>query len=126
MADPKTPDLRVRIDGRVHELRLGDITPALAMEVRKSTGMPLSTFLQSPRDPDSLGVFVWLARRMGGEIRLTLDRVFAEVTMDKLQAGWEELEAEGEAESAPPTREGDENSALQDVAADPETPGDDS
>lgn len=62
--------MRVTVDGDVFEVRLGDVTPALAAEVRKNTGMSFMKLMQTLSDDpdiDLLTVFEWLARRVRGE-----------------------------------------------------------
>lgn len=63
--------LRISMEGEDFEVRLGDITPALARELRAKLGFgPMQLIRQCSVDPDVdlLSAFVWLARRISGEL----------------------------------------------------------
>jgi hypothetical protein len=63
--------LRITLDGEVFEVRLGDITPAMARDLRGKVGFgPMQLVGQLAVDPDVdlLSAFVWLARRIAGEM----------------------------------------------------------
>lgn len=62
--------LRIVADGEVYEVRLGDITPSIAREVRREFNMGPQRFLATMAadpDVDLLAGFMWLARRIRGE-----------------------------------------------------------
>lgn len=62
--------VRITIDGDVFEVRVGDVTPALAAELRRHSGMSFMRLMQSisaDPDVDLLTSFEWLARRVRGE-----------------------------------------------------------
>ena len=69
--------LRLTIDGRVYEARVGDVTPEISRELRRGTDMGflqlLDTLANRP-DVDVISAFVWVARRIQGEY-LDLDQV---------------------------------------------------
>lgn len=63
--------LRITMEGEVFEVRVGDITSAMAREVRANLGFgPMQLIRQCAIDPDVdlLSAFVWLARRISGEL----------------------------------------------------------
>lgn len=63
--------LRISIEGEPYEVRIGDITSTLARELRAKVGFgPMQLIRQCAIDPDVdlLSAFVWLARRIGGEL----------------------------------------------------------
>lgn len=63
--------LRITLEGEVHEVRVGDITSAMAREVRANLGFgPMQLIRQCAADPDIdlISAFVWLARRIKGEM----------------------------------------------------------
>lgn len=69
--------IRMTVEGETYEVRLGDITPQVARELRRATGGSFNALreeLGSDPDIDSISAFVWLARRIRGEI-LSLDDV---------------------------------------------------
>lgn len=62
--------MRIEIDGEGYEVRLGDITPSVARELRREFGMGPQSFLATmgaDPDVDLLAGFIWLARRIRGE-----------------------------------------------------------
>ena len=76
--------LKITIDGEVHIVRDGDVTPQVARELREASGMSYVRLIQTiRRDPDIdvLSAFVWLARRIQGEY-VALDDVV--VTYDAI------------------------------------------
>lgn len=70
--------IRITVEGDVFEVRVGDVTPALAAEFRRQTGMSfnrlMETIAQDP-DIDVLTAFEWLARRVRGESDVELSDV---------------------------------------------------
>jgi hypothetical protein len=76
--------LKITVDGEVFEVRVGDVTPAIAAELRKHTGMGffklMSTCAEDP-DVDVLSAFEWLARRVRGE---DVDFADVELTYEQL------------------------------------------
>lgn len=63
--------LRISIEGEPYEVRIGDITSTLARELRAKVGFgPMQLIRQCAIDPDVdlLSAFVWLARRIAGEL----------------------------------------------------------
>lgn len=62
---------RLTIEGEVYQAQLGDVTPALARELRKESGMGfLGLIRQLAGDPDVdlISAAVWVARRIKGEV----------------------------------------------------------
>lgn len=62
--------MRITLSDDVYEVRLGDITPSIAREVRREFGMGPQRFLATMAadpDVDLLAGFMWLARRIRGE-----------------------------------------------------------
>ena len=62
--------VRMTVDGTPHTVRMGDVTPALARELRRETGMGFTRFMDTiatEPDVDLVATFVWLARRINGE-----------------------------------------------------------
>ena len=73
---------RVEIDGEAYEVRVGDVMPALARELRLLTGMGFLRLLdEMRRDPDIdlISTFVWVARRIRGE----------NVTLEECEVGYD-------------------------------------
>lgn len=69
--------VRLTLDGEVFTLRIGDVSPALAREVRKVTGRSFNSLLQditTDPDIDVIAEAIWVARRINGDT-LTLDEV---------------------------------------------------
>lgn len=61
---------RLTIDGEVHEAQLGDVTPAIARELRKHIGLGflgLMRAMATDADVDLLSAAVWVARRIAGD-----------------------------------------------------------
>lgn len=62
--------VRLTIEGVVYEARVGDVTPAIARELRQAIGMGfmglMNTVAEDP-DIDVVSAFVWVARRIKGE-----------------------------------------------------------
>ncbi len=59
------------IEGETYEARIGDVTPAIARELRKHTGMGFMRLVQEmAQDPDVdlISAAVWVARRIAGEM----------------------------------------------------------
>lgn len=87
--------VRISIDGETYEIRMGDVTPALARELRRNVGKSFNALMdEMGRDPDidSISEFVWLARRMGGEA-VDLDDV--EITYRSMLDDGFEIDAAG-------------------------------
>lgn len=63
--------LRLTVDGNAYEVRLGDVTPSLARELRNATGMGFMQLIGGITGPaadiDLISAFVWVARRIRGE-----------------------------------------------------------
>lgn len=63
--------LKVTMEGEEYEVRIGDVTSSLARELRQRLGFgPMQLIRQCAMDPDIdlLSAFVWLARRIKGEM----------------------------------------------------------
>lgn len=76
--------LKITIDGEVHVVRDGDITAQIARELRAVSGMSYLRLVQTIKgdaDIDVLSAFVWLSRRILGEV-VSLDEV--SVTYDEI------------------------------------------
>lgn len=93
--------LRVEMDGDVFEVRVGDVTSALARELRSRLGFgPMQLIKQTAIDPDIdlLSAFVWLARRIRGEL-VPFDEV--EVTYAQLLSDGFDVSLPGDEEPDP-------------------------
>lgn len=93
--------LRITLDGEVFDVRLGDITSTMARELRAKLGFgPMQLVGQLAVDPDVdlLSAFVWLARRIAGELVRFED---VEVTYAQLLSDGFDVTAPGKAESDP-------------------------
>ena len=80
--------LKLTIDGEVFEARVGDVTPAIARELRRNIGMGFMSLMQeTARDPDIdvISAFVWVARRIRGEV----------VAFDDVAVSYEQMLSEG-------------------------------
>lgn len=61
---------RLTIDGEVYEAQLGDVTPAIARELRRNTGhgfLGLMREMSTDADVDLVSAAVWVARRIAGD-----------------------------------------------------------
>jgi hypothetical protein len=68
--DALSQGYRLTIDGEVHEAQLGDVTPAIARELRRATGfgfLGLMRALATDADVDLVSAAVWVARRVAGD-----------------------------------------------------------
>lgn len=93
--------LRIVLDGETFDVRLGDITDKLAGELRSRIGCgPMSLIRQCAIDPDIdlLSAFVWLARRIAGEMVRFED---VEVTYAQLLSDGFDVSTPGKAEPDP-------------------------
>lgn len=80
--------LRITMDGQSFDVRLGDVTPAMARELRNNTGMgPLQLINATSISPDVdlLSAFVWLARRQRGEF----------VSFDAVEVSYKQMLSDG-------------------------------
>lgn len=94
--DALNSGLRVTIEGAVYEARLGDVTSAIARELRRETGMGFLQLIDAIRtgaDVDVLSAFVWVSRRIAGEI-IPLDMV--EVSYAAILADGFDVDVAGE------------------------------
>lgn len=88
--------LRITMEDEVFEVRVGDITSSLARELRAKIGFgPMQLIRQCAVDPDVdlLSAFVWMARRIGGEMVRFED---VEVTYAQLLSDGFDVDAPGE------------------------------
>lgn len=71
--------LRVELSkDEVYEIRMGDVTPQAARELRRVCGfgfVTLCNLMGSDPDIDLISTFVWFARRLAGEDALEIDDV---------------------------------------------------
>jgi len=94
--------LRITIEGENFDVRLGDVTPAMARELRANIGMgPLQLINATGISPDVdlLSAFVWLARRIRGEY-VAFDQVavsYQQMLSDGFDVGFPEAEEDPEA-----------------------------
>lgn len=61
---------RLTIEGETYEAQLGDVTPAIARELRKNTGygfLGMLRALSEDADVDLVSAAVWVARRIAGD-----------------------------------------------------------
>lgn len=94
---------RVTIDGEAHEVRYGDLTPALTAELRRNAGVGwqgLQAQLAVDPDIDLVSAFVWLSRRIKGDKVAFRDVVVTYAQMFDLEPGDIEV-IDGEVESDP-------------------------
>lgn len=110
MATAPTPSagkrkaLKLTVHGIEYVLHFSDLNPVDAVDVRKATGIPLSALiLDEQPDLDSIGVLYWLARRKGGDRKVTFVDAASEITYDAVFAGAVSIaevtdEEEGEAD----------------------------
>lgn len=80
--------LRITIEGEAFELRLGDVTPAVALELRRKVGFGFHTLTQvlaTDPDIDVLSAFVWVSRRCRGE----------DVSFEDVQVTYEQMLNDG-------------------------------
>lgn len=80
--------LRVTMEGEVYEVRVGDVTSSMARELRSRLGFgPMQLIKATAIDPDIdlLSAFVWLARRIKGEM----------VSFDSVEVSYAQLLADG-------------------------------
>lgn len=74
--------------GETYEVRIGDVTPRLAREVRRETGSSFQHILReagADSDIDTISTLVWIARRVKGE----------EVELDDVEVGYDVLLSDG-------------------------------
>lgn len=93
--------LRITMEGEDFEVRVGDITPTMARELRSNIGCgPMQLIRQCAIDPDVdlLSAFVWLARRIAGELVRFED---VEVTYAQLLSDGFDVSTPGKPESDP-------------------------
>jgi hypothetical protein len=93
--------LRITLDDETFEVRVGDITSALARELRSQIGFgPMQLIRQCAVDPDVdlLSAFVWLARRIAGDLVRFED---VEVTYAQLLSDGFDVATPGDVESDP-------------------------
>lgn len=63
--------VKLTIEGVDYEVRVGDVTPPIARELRKHADMGFMSLMQAVgEDPDIdvISAFVWVARRLRGEL----------------------------------------------------------
>lgn len=79
--------VRLTLDGETYEVFLGDITPAIAAELRRQMGYSfqrLILHLNDDPDIDVLAAFAWCARRVRGEeipfsaVTVTYEQMYAD------------------------------------------------
>lgn len=79
---------KMTIEDEVYEARLGDVTPALARELRKHSGygfLGLVKTMADDPDVDLISAAVWVARRIKGEM----------VAFEDVEVGYAALLADG-------------------------------
>lgn len=79
--------IRIVIDGEAHEVRLGDLTPSIALELRQQVGfsfLHLCQLINVDSDIDLVAAVVWLSARVKGEavrfadVSVTYDQMLAD------------------------------------------------
>jgi hypothetical protein len=99
--------VKLTLDGEEYVLRVGDVTPALAREVRNVTGhsfMRLISMLGEDPDIDVIAEAIWVARRVRGD-EVDLDDVIVDYGLiagegfDIETAGSSEGEVDGSPEA---------------------------
>lgn len=93
--------LRITMEDEVFEVRVGDVTSTLARELRQHIGYgPMQLIRQCAVDPDIdlISAFVWLARRIRGEL-VRFDDV--EVTYAQLLSDGFDVDTPGKADADP-------------------------
>lgn len=97
--------VKITVDGEDFTVRVGDVTPALARELRQNYGGSFNKLqheLSTDPDIDSISTMVWLARRVNGEtvdhgeVGVTYSQVFGD-DFDIAVAGREEVDDSPEA-----------------------------
>ena len=79
---------RLTIEGETFEAQLGDVTPAIARELRKNTGygfLGLLRAMSTDADVDLVSAAVWVARRVAGDL----------VAFDEVEVTYAAMLAEG-------------------------------
>lgn len=96
--------VRFTVGDEVHELRIGDITPRLAREVRRETGssvMQLLQEVQAAPDVDTIATLIWVAQRIKG-VDIALDDVdfdYSVMLSDDFAVGVAEAEVDDSPEA---------------------------
>lgn len=88
------------LDGETYTVRLGDITPQFAREIRLVTGRSfraLALLLEEDADVDVVADALWIAKRLAGE-----DVALEDVSVDYAQLAEGAVEAAGPAEEPDP------------------------
>lgn len=89
--------LRITVDGRTYEARLGEVTPPIARNLRRETGMgfmDLLAAMQRSPDIDLIAAFVWVARMIRGEF-LPIEVVEADIDYSTLLADGFDVDVAG-------------------------------
>jgi hypothetical protein len=67
-----SPGMQIEFEGRTYVVRESDLTPRLVAELRSETGFAgwvgLATEARRGVDLDVIAAYIWLARRMTGEV----------------------------------------------------------
>lgn len=91
----------INYDSTPYTVRVGDVSPRLARELRRETGYSfnrLFELLEEDPDVDLIAAFIWLARRVAGE-QVTLDEVEAAIGYQGVLAEGFDLSVAGAAEA---------------------------
>lgn len=87
--DELAQGLRIEVSPtEVYEVRIGDVTPEAARELRAATGygfMRLLNLIGEDPDVDLISSFVWLARRLAGE----------DIALEDVSIGYDVLARDG-------------------------------
>lgn len=80
--------VRFNVDGRLYEVRIGDLSALDSLAFRKEVGIPFSQALalsdEDEFDVDLLAGLMWMARRVAGERDLTFVEVASEVGYEQM------------------------------------------
>lgn len=75
--------VRIKLNGKIYELRVGDLTALDAQAMRKQVGMSffgvMNTIQEDP-DLDLIAGIVWMSRRVNGERTLKYEEVASEIS----------------------------------------------
>lgn len=77
--------ISLNVEGKVHTVRMGDLSSLDTMALRRATGMSFMGILNLPPeqfDIDIVAAIVWLSRRIKGERLLDYESVAADIGYD--------------------------------------------
>lgn len=96
--------IALEFKGKTYEVRVGDVPPGIARELRQQTGygfLQLFAAMATTPDLDLIAAWIWLARRIDGE-NVDLSEVDAEISYASIAVDLEVHEVEGPGEPTGP------------------------